>query len=99
MKKPSFLLALLFAAAPALAQSPDGWLRERDMLLGPARNHLMGICGDARKYNQQRRSSFFSDIAPGVYQQMRGSGYSLEMVRDLSAGAAAAMAVACPDVW
>ena len=99
MKKPSFLLALLFAAAPALAQSPDGWLKERDMLLGPARNYLMSICGDARKYNRRLGSSYFADIAPGVYQQMRGSGYSLEMVRDLSAGAAAAMAVACPDVW
>jgi hypothetical protein len=30
---------------------------------------------------------------------MRESGFSLERVREFSAGAAAAMAVACPDVW
>jgi hypothetical protein len=68
------------------------------MLLGPARYNLMSFCGTGRKANRTG-SSYFADIAPGVYQQTRGSGYSLEMVRDLSAGAAAAMAVACPDVW
>lgn len=65
MKKPSFLLALLFAAAPALAQSPDGWLRDRDMLLGPTRNYLMSIRGTGRKANRTG-SSYFADVAPRV---------------------------------
>jgi hypothetical protein len=75
------------------------------MLLGPARYNLMSFCGTGRKANRTGRkanrtgSSYFADVAPRVDQQMRESGFSLERVREFSAGAAAAMAVACPDVW
>jgi hypothetical protein len=68
------------------------------MLLGPARYNLMSLCGIGRKANRTG-SSYFADVAPRVDQQMRESGFSLERVREFSAGAAAAMAVACPDVW
>jgi hypothetical protein len=68
------------------------------MLLGPARYNLMSFCGTGRKVNRTG-SSYFADVAPRVDQQMRESGFSLERVREFSAGAAAAMAVACPDVW
>jgi hypothetical protein len=30
---------------------------------------------------------------------MRETGFSLERVREMSAGQAAAMAMACPDLW
>jgi hypothetical protein len=68
------------------------------MLLGPARYNLMSFCGTGRKANRTG-SSYFAVVAPRVDQQMRESGFSLERVREFSAGAAAAMAVACPDVW
>jgi hypothetical protein len=68
------------------------------MLLGPARYNLMSFCGTGRKANRTG-SSYFAVVAPRVDQQMRESGFSLERVREFFAGAAAAMAVACPDVW
>jgi hypothetical protein len=68
------------------------------MLLGPARYNLMSFCGTGRKANRTG-SSYFADIAPRVDKQMSGSGFFLERVREFSAGAAAAMAVACPDLW
>jgi hypothetical protein len=58
----------------------------------------MSFCGTGRKANRTG-SSYFADIAPRVDKQMSGSGFFLERVREFSAGAAAAMAVACPDLW
>ena len=100
---PKALLLALLVGAPVMGK-PVTWDFARDFFLGRGRSDLMEECAEGRKINQIGAYYFDTRLQDKRKERMLSKllpkDASIEIEIDaMLAGRAAAMAVACPNVW
>jgi len=89
-------LGLILGGVPVHGQS---WLRIRDELLGSGRGELMVACAQGRQSNSIRESYWEYNRQALLKQYLLTTGVSMGYVKQFMSGLAAAMSLACPEVW
>ncbi len=96
---PKALLLALLVGTPAFGQEKD-WRSYRERGLGPDRSWTMAACAEGRK-NNQRNQSYWGDLETTlkVRNELAAIHGSTTKAEAIHSGLAAAMAIACPNVW
>lgn len=75
------------------------WEQYRDEFLGPMRDELMMTCADGKYANSNGLSYWDQRLTNKAKQRALNKGWTIQKWQDFSAGQAAAMGKACPNVW
>ena len=95
---PRALLLALLVGTPVIAQNVT-WDVARDFYLGPGRMSLMGRCGFGKSVNLNGVSVFNKEYRTINRKFLLEDGASEQLADTMQSGMAAAMAIACPNVW